>query len=39
MYIPNVFFSGLKYFDRSKIYLACPDMPDKIYAISYLDQI
>jgi hypothetical protein len=23
-------FSGLKYLDRSKIYSACPDMPNKI---------
>ncbi len=23
-------FSGLKYLDRSKIYLSCPDMPNKI---------
>ena len=30
MYIPNVFFSGLKYLDRSKFYSACPDRPNKI---------
>jgi hypothetical protein len=24
-------FSGLKYLDRSKIYSACPDMPNKIW--------
>jgi hypothetical protein len=29
MYIPNVFVSGLKYLDQSKIYSACPDMPKK----------
>ncbi len=30
IHIPNVFFSGLKYLDWSKIYLACPDIPNKI---------
>jgi hypothetical protein len=39
LYIPIVFFSGLKYLDRTKIYLACPDMLNKIEAILYLDQI
>ncbi len=29
-YIPNIFFSGLKYLDWSKFYSGCPDTPNKI---------
>jgi hypothetical protein len=30
MYMTNVFFSGLKYLDRSKFYSRCLDTPNKI---------
>jgi hypothetical protein len=33
MHIPNVFFLGLKYLDRSKFYSGCPDTPNNIQTI------
>ncbi len=33
IYIPSIFFSSLKYLDRSKFYSGCPDASNTFYSI------